>query len=215
VDLLSEDEQWEALKRWVRTNGLQVLGMVAVLLLAWFGWKWWQGRADEKAVAASVMYDQVLTDFDADRIDAAVAGIEALRTKHPGSAYVSAADLAAARVYVAMNELDKAATHLERVANSAADEKLRPIARLRLARVQASQGQYDKALATLGTADMGEHQSAYLEVRGDVQLAKGDRAAALQDYEASRKLLTENQTGAEGVGELLDLKISDLKAAAP
>lgn len=215
MDLLSEDEQWEALKRWVRNNGLQVLGMVAVLLLAWFGWKWWQGRADEKAVAASVMYDQVLTDFDGDRLDAAVAGIEALRTKHPGSAYVSAADLAAARVYVSLNELDKAATHLERVASSAADEKLRPIARLRLARVQASQGQYDKALATLGTADMGEHQSAYLEVRGDVQLAKGDRAAALQAYEASRKLLTEDQTGAEGVGELLDLKISDLKAAAP
>ncbi len=112
-----------------------------------------------------------------------------------------------------MNELDKAATHLERVATSAGDEKLRPIARLRLARVQAAQGQYDKALATLGTADMGEHQSAYLEVRGDVQLAKGDRAAALQAYEDSRKLLTENQTGAEGVGELLDLKISDLKAA--
>lgn len=215
MDLLSEDEQWEALKRWVRNNGLQVLGMVAVLLLAWFGWKWWQGRADEKAVAASVMYDQVLTDFDANKIDAAIAGIETLRTSHPGSAYVSAADLAAARVYVAMNELDKAATHLERVATSAGDEKLRPIARLRLARVQASQGQYDKALATLGTADMGEHQSAYLEVRGDVQLAKGDSAAALQDYEAARKLLTEGQTGAEGVGELLNLKISDLKAAAP
>ena len=80
MDLLSEDEQWEALKRWVRNNGLQVLGMVAVLLLAWFGWKWWQGRADEKAVAASVMYDQVLTDFDGDRIDAAVAGIETLRS---------------------------------------------------------------------------------------------------------------------------------------
>jgi predicted negative regulator of RcsB-dependent stress response len=215
VDLLSEDEQWEALKRWVRNNGLQVLGMVAVLLLAWFGWKWWQGRADEKAVAASVMYDQVLKDFDANKIDAAIAGIETLRTRHSGSAYVSAADLAAARVFVTMNELDKAATYLERVATSAADEKLRPIARLRLARVQASQGQYDKALSTLGTADMGEHQSAYLEVRGDVQLAKGDRAAALQDYEASRKLLTEGQAGVEGVGELLDLKISDLKAAAP
>jgi predicted negative regulator of RcsB-dependent stress response len=213
VDLLSEDEQWEALKRWVRTNGLQVVGMVAVMLLAWFGWKWWQGRGDEQAVAASVLYDQVLTDFDADRYDAAVAGIESLRSKHPGSAYVAAADLAAARVYVAMNELDKAVTHLERVASSASDEKLRPIAKLRLARVQAAQGQYDQALATLGTADMGEHQSAYLEVRGDVQFAKGDRAAALEDYEASRALLTEDQTGPEGVAELLDLKISDLKAA--
>ncbi len=47
-------------------------------------------------------------------------------------------------------------TYLERVANTARDKQLRPVARLRLARVQAAQGQYDKALATLGTADAGD-----------------------------------------------------------
>jgi predicted negative regulator of RcsB-dependent stress response len=127
---------------------------------------------------------------------------------------VSAADLAAARVYVGINEYDKALPYLERVANGARDEKLRPIAKLRLARVQAAQGQYDKALATLGTADMGEHQSAYLEVRGDVLYAKGDRAGALKDYEASRALLSADAAGPDGVGQILDLKISDLKAPA-
>ena len=62
---------------------------------------------------------------------------------------------------MARNELDKAVERLERVANNAVDEQLRPIARLRLARVQAAQGKHDVALATLGTADMGEHQAAY------------------------------------------------------
>ena len=76
------------------------------------------------------------------------------------------------------------------------------------------QGQYDKALATLGTADMGRHQSAYLEARGDVLLAKGDQQGALAAYEAARKLLPESQAAVSGVGELLDLKISDLRAAA-
>jgi predicted negative regulator of RcsB-dependent stress response len=213
VDLLSEDEQWDALKRWIRVNGPSILGMVVVALAAWYGWRWWKGHEDQQALAASAMYDKVLATFDADKLDEGAAQVEALRTAYPKSVYVSAADLAAARVYVALNELDKAAAYLERVANTSLDQQLRPVARLRLARVQSAQGQYDKALATLGTANMGVHQSAYLEARGDVLFAKGDRAGALKAYEESRALLTPEAAGPEGVGQVLDLKISDLKAA--
>ncbi len=126
---------------------------------------------------------------------------------------MSPADLAAARVYVSVEQFDKAIPFLERVANTSDDKPLRPIARLRLARVQSAQGQHDKALATLGTADMGEYQSAYLETRGDVLYAKGDRAGALREYEAARKLLSPEASGPQGVGSVLDLKISDLKAS--
>ena len=213
MELLSEDEQWDALKRWLRTNGPSILVMVAVALLGYFGWKWWQERQDQQARAAGMVYAQVLADFDADKMDAALAGIERLRKEYSRSAYVSPAELAAANVYVGMDQLDKAATFLERVANEARDKPLRPIARLRLARVQSAQGEHDKALATLGTADMGPYQSAFLETRGDVLFAKGDRAGALKEYEAARALLTAEAAGQEGVGPLLDLKISDLKAA--
>lgn len=215
MELLSEDEQWEALKRWIRTNGPSIAIMVVVAFVAWFGWKWWQSRQDQQALAANVVYDQVLQSFDANKPDEAVALIEALRREYPKSAYVAAADLAAARVFVSRNELDKAVQRLERVANEAPDQALRPIARLRLARVLTAQAQYDKALATLGTADMGVHQAAWLEARGDVLLAKGDAAGALQDYAAARKLLPAAVDGVADVGELLDLKISDLKAATP
>ena len=212
MDLLSEDEQWEALKRWIRTNALSVLVMVAVALLAFFGWKWWQGHEDKQALAANAIYDRILTSFDANKTDEAIATIEALRTAYPKSPYVSAADLAAARVFVARNELDKAAQRLERVANETNDKLLRPIARLRLVRVMIAQGQYDKALTTLGSADMGPHQAAYLEVHGDILLAKGDKAGALKQYEAARKL-TPDAANVEGVGQLLDLKIGDLRSS--
>jgi predicted negative regulator of RcsB-dependent stress response len=213
VELLSEDEQWDALKRWLKTNGPSVLVMVAVALLGYFGWQWWQERQDQQARAAGVVYSQVLADFDTGKLDAALAGIEKLRKDYSRSAYVSPAELAAARVYVEDGELDKAIPLLENVANNSRDKLLRPIARMRLARVQSAQGQHDKALATLGTQDMGSFQSAYLEVRGDVLFAKGDRAGALKEYEAARALLATESGGQEGVGPLLDLKISDLKAA--
>ena len=99
---------------------------------------------------------------------------------------------------------------------SAVDVQLRPIARQRLARVQAAQGKHDLALTTLAAlpsaTDVGEYQAAYTETRGDILLSKGDRAGALREYQAARKLQPEEQTGSS-VAVLLDLKINDLRPA--
>jgi len=214
VDLLSEEEQWERLKAWLRQNVPFILGLAALILLGYFALQWWKGRVDQSALQASADYERILASFDAGKTDEALKQIDTLRSEHPKSAYASAADLAAAKVFVLQNDLDKAVQRLERVMNESADESLRPIARLRLARVLLSQGQHDKALATLGTADMGSYQSAFLEARGDVLYAKGDKAGALKDYESALKLLPETQQGTAGVGELLELKINDLRPAA-
>jgi predicted negative regulator of RcsB-dependent stress response len=130
--------------------------------------------------------------------------------------------MVAARVFVESNQLDKAAERLQRVATSAEDLKLRPVAQIRLARVQAAQGKHDEALATLGGKSMGAQEPARLEARGDILIAKGDRAGALAAYEEALKLLPpaqETADGQGGVSELLELKIADLKgsstAAAP
>lgn len=213
MELLSEEEQWERLKQWLRTNVPAVLILVAVMLLAWFGWQWWKSRADTEALNAGAAYEKILATFDENKPTEALALIEALRTEYPKSPYVSAADLMSVRVFVATNQLDKAVAALQRVATSATDEKLRPIAQLRLARVQAAQGKYDVALATLGTANLGAHEAARLEIRGDLLFAKGDHAGALKEYEAARAQLAIDRD--TGVAELLDLKIADLKSGAP
>lgn len=214
MELLSEEEQWESLKRWLRENVPFILGLVALGLLGMFGWRWWQGHETTGALEASAQYQRILTTFDSGKVDDALSQVEALRKQHPKSGYVSTADLAAAKIFVINNDLEKAVQRLERVMNETPDEQLKPIARLRLVRVLTAQGQYDKALATLGTEDRGRHQPAYLEARGDVLLAKGDSAGALAAYESAKKALPESQADVSGVGELLDLKINDLRAAA-
>jgi predicted negative regulator of RcsB-dependent stress response len=214
VELLSEEEQWESLKRWLRENVPFILGLVAVGLLAVFGWRWWQGRENTDALEASASYQRILTTFESGKLEDALSQVEALRKQHPKSGYVSSADLAAAKVFVLSNDLDKAVQRLDRVIAESPDEQLKPIARLRLVRVLTAQGQYDKALTTLGTEDRGRHQPAYLEARGDVLLARGDAKGALSAYEAAKKLMPESQSAVSGVGELLDLKINDLRAAA-
>lgn len=213
MELLSEEEQWESLKRWLRENVPFILGLLALMLIGYFGLKWWQGRENSSALEASASYQRILATFDSGKVEDALSQIEALRKQHPKSGYVISADLAAAKMFVIVNDLDKAVQRLERVMNESPDVQLRPIARLRLVRVLAAQGQYDKALSTLGTEDRGRHQSAYLESRGDVLLAKGDRVGALAAYEASKKALPTSQSIASGVGELLELKINDLRSA--
>lgn len=214
MDELTEQEQWESLKRWVRTNGPQVLVMVAAMLLAWYGWKWWQGRGEAQAEAASAMYQSILASLDNSNRSEAEGLIETLRKEYPDSPYVSAADLVVARVNVEANELDKAAERLERVATSATDELLRPVAQVRLARIQTAMGKYDEALATLGDKPLGAQESARLEARGDVLAAQGDLPAALAAYEEARQV--HPGSGREGSSrELLDLKIADVKATVP
>jgi predicted negative regulator of RcsB-dependent stress response len=219
VELLSEEEQWEQLKRWLRENGPSILVMVILGLLAVAGWRWWQSRGEQSQIAAGVAFENILKTFDSGKGEEALAQIEQLRKDYPKSGYVASADLAAARVFVARNELDKAVERLQRVTDSAVDVQLRPIARLRLARVQAAQGKHDLALTTLGAisaADVGKYQAAYTETRGDILLSKGDRAGALREYQAARKLQPPDQPGSS-VAALLDLKINDLRpvAAAP
>ena len=117
----------------------------------------------------------------------------------------------AARVQVEANELDKAAASLKSVMDNATDDELKMIARLRLARVQSAQGKYDDALATLKVDEPGEFAPRLADARGDVLLAKGDRAGALREYLAAR---TGENNGRVDI-ELLDLKIRDLGGTPP
>ncbi len=213
MDLLSEEEQAERLREWMRKNGPFLLGVVVATLLALAGWRWWLARGETRAVEANTAYEQILRTFDAGQNDAAVSQIEALRKAHPKSAYVIASDLAAARIFVSTGELDKAEARLKAVLGSLRDDKMKPIVIMRLARVQSALGRNDEALATLGTANQGAFEAAFAEVRGDIRLAKDDRAGALREYEAARALLGPETSGA-GVEALLDLKINDLKPAA-
>ena len=219
MEELSEQEQWDQFKGWVRSNGPQVLILVALMLLGWYGWKWWQARGLQQAEAASATYQQILAKLDDNKMPEAVALAEALRSENPKSAYVSAGDMVLARAYVENNQLDKAAEILQRVMNSGTDEHLKPIARVRLARVQAAQGKYDAALATLGTTSLGTFEASRLEARGDILLAKGDHAGALAAYQAARKLTPggggdDEASATGGAAELLDLKIADLQGPA-
>jgi predicted negative regulator of RcsB-dependent stress response len=213
-DYLSEKEQWEAVKRWIRENGLWIVAGVAVGAAGIGGWRWRDAHLDQVSAAASAKYDQLIAAFGRHDQSTAMATLGELERDYSSTPYVDQGKLAAARVYVENNQLDKAAQELQDVSEHSKDKQLALIARLRLARVQIAQQKPDDALATLNTAgDPGAFAPRFHEVRGDADLAKGDKGGALAEYRAARSL---DMGGGAGGNSLLDLKISDLVAdAAP
>lgn len=206
-EYLSEKEQWEWLKAWVRSNGGWILAGIALAALCIYGWRVWQERKDAEALAASVKYESILEAFDKGDRTRALTLIGEMGREHAGSPYNDQAQLVEARVYVQNGQLDKAAENLRGVMQKTADAQLALAARLRLARVQLAQNKPDDALATLTAAkEPGAFEARYQEARGDILLAKGDKTAALKEYRAVR------DGGANSTvdGELLELKINEL-----
>jgi predicted negative regulator of RcsB-dependent stress response len=210
-EFLSEAEQWERAKSWVRSYTPWILGGVVVALGGLAAWNWYQDRQDRLGLEASAQYEQMtdaLQKADVARAKAIAANME---RDHPGSPYVDQAHLFEARIAVEANDLATAASLLRGVMDRTKDDQLALIARLRLARVQLAQNKADDALATLNGKPAGAFESRFHAVRGDILLAKGDRAGALKEYLAAL-----SGPDARSVDEQsLQLKINDLKADAP
>jgi predicted negative regulator of RcsB-dependent stress response len=211
VSEYSEAEQLERAKSWLKSNGIWIIAGIAIGAGGLSGWRWYQERRATQAETASLRYDELIDAFS--RHDAArgMTLLEQLKNEYSWTPYASLGTLIAARVQVESNELDKAAASLKFVMDKAADDELKMIARLRLARVQAALGKYDEALATLKVEDAGEFAPRIADTRGDVLLAKGDRPGALREYLAARAGKIDGRVDVD----LLDLKIRDLGGTPP
>ncbi|MDE2262855.1 MAG: tetratricopeptide repeat protein [Gammaproteobacteria bacterium] len=206
--LLNEREQWEALKRWVRENGLAIVAGIAIAGLGFGGYRWWQAHENDVDLAAGAMYVQMENAFAQGNRTQAFILLGDLERQYPSSPYADQARLASAKAFVEDAELGRAADELRGVMQHSSDSVLRLIARQRLARVQIAQHQPSEAIATLNGANPGALAPLYAVARGDAYYAMGDKSAALAQYRLARA----TDTGGETDPGLLGLKISDLAA---
>lgn len=189
--MAAEEEQIEELKSWWSEKGKGVVAGVAIGLAGVIGWTSWQSHLHAQAERASLRYQQLVGDAligaAAARDDHArtLARAEALIGEFPDSPYASFASLVAARAAVASNAPGEARRHLQRVVEHAPFPELVPIARLRLARLMLDAGEHDGALAELENVGAGPFRARVAELRGDVQRARGDHAAARRSYGAA------------------------------
>jgi predicted negative regulator of RcsB-dependent stress response len=210
-EYLSEKEQWEQIKAWLRENGLWIIAGIVVGAAALGGWRWYQDHVDGVGAQASAKYTQVVDAFGrGDRTQGFVL-LGELERDYSSSPYVDQGKLMAARMYVDSGDLDKAVIELQTVTEHSKDPQLALLARLRLARVQIAQKKADAALATLNGMKPGAFEPQYHEILGDAYYAKSDKATALKEY---LKAKVGDFSGSPD-SQQLDLKISDLSADNP
>jgi len=205
-----EDEaQVEQLRRWWRENWMALAGGLVLGLVGIFGWEAWQKARTSKAEHASQIYED-LKRTSPDRQDRADELWQQLSGEFTGTPYAAQGALLLAGQAAARQDWAGAQAKLEWVAKHSDDAGLKKVARLRLARVLWQQQKPDEALALLEMPDDDPFAALFQELRGDIQLSKGDRDAARGAYQKAMQL-----GPAAASRESLQRKLDDLGITAP
>jgi len=183
---LTDDQQAEVVRKWLRENGAYLLGGLALGLGGLFGLDQWQAYQATQSEQASVLYENVIGALQTDRVSRADEYMMILEETYNDSPYLDQARFLVARSHLDRNEFDVAASYLSQVVADSSSEEMSHIARLRLARIRLHQQQFDEALEILQA--MGSDTafaSRYHEVRGDVYMAMNRPNEARSEYQSA------------------------------
>jgi predicted negative regulator of RcsB-dependent stress response len=215
-EYLSEREQAEQLRVWLRQNGIWLLAGVALTVGGYYGYRWWESRGAQRSIEAGERFAAMLDAIGGGKRDEGLKIAGEVTGDYADTPYADQANLVLARLDVDTGNLAGAEARLATIAAGSKDPDLRIVARLRLARVQLAQGRYDEALKSLDAVATPAIDPRVLELKGDVKLAQGDKGAALDQWrKAQAAAKADPASGAQVDAELLGLKIDELSAAGP
>jgi len=182
-EFLTDEQQADRAKQWLRENGVFIAAGVVLGLGGLFGWQQWQEYKVRLAGEASVVWEQMRSAIDGDRFNEVNETLEILETDYSGTAYLDQARLALARMYMDRNSPDEALQQLQLLAGGGKDSQLRRIAELRMAQIYLYQSEYEAALAILGEVSSPAFAGFYHDLRGDVFFAQGKLESAAGEYQ--------------------------------
>ena len=198
-----DEAQVEDLKRWWKENWVALAAGLAIGLGAIVGWEQWKNYNERKAEQASQVYEDLKKAVADGKLDEAATMATRLEKEFGDTPYAANASLQLAARYVQENKLDEAATRLKWVADHAKDDGLKQLVKLRQARVLWQQGKADEALRQLD--GLGEEFAGLAdELRGDIKLSQGDRAAAREAYQKAMQAAADSAANRDGLQRKLD-----------
>ncbi len=205
MDIYStEEEQAEAVKKWIKENGAAVIIGASLGLGALFGWRYWQANQINSKALASEEYDVQVMNMSNASLDSLESKVIQYSSKHSSKVYNNFLKLRIAKKAVESDNYEVAIKNLKDVLNNSAHEGITHIARLRLARLLIVKDQSDEAINLLN-AEASTYKALYAEVRGDAYLAKGDVDKARINYHLAQ---TSNKQSSQNLS--LQMKIDAL-----
>lgn len=184
MDIYStEEQQVDAIKQFWKDYGSSIVVGAVVGLGGLFGWNYYSDQQVAQAESASEAFQAVSAGnlTDASMLSAA----ESFAKDHSQKGYQSLLELIVAKAAVEAGDLEKAEATLKNVVASAPDKALAMVATLRLARVQAEQGQIATAITTLEQVKDPAFVAQRDELKGDFLVRKGDDEQAKAAYQAA------------------------------
>ncbi|RQO76033.1 hypothetical protein DBR44_04840 [Aquitalea sp. FJL05] len=182
---LQEQEQIDSMKAFWQQWGKLISGAVVAISVAYLGYKafgYYQSAQASKAAVVFADVEQAAQSQDLAKVRSS-AGL--LQSDYSSTAYAADAALLAAKVAFEKNDLATAQAQLSWVVQNVKDESMVAVAHLRLATIELDQKRYDAAIAELGQAHPSAFDALFLDQKGDVHAAKGDKAAARDAYKAA------------------------------
>ena len=186
---LQEQEQLDDLKAFWKQWGNLITWVVTACLLAYAGWNAWGWYQRDQATKASAMFDELDKAAVAGEADKVGRIFTDLKDRYGRTVFAEQGGLLAARVQFDKGQADAAKASLAWVADNAAEDEYRSVARLRLAGLQLDAKQYDAALKTLDADSTKPFAALVADRRGDVLLAQGKAAEARSAYQAAWKAM--------------------------
>ncbi|HJP97473.1 MAG TPA: tetratricopeptide repeat protein [Rhodanobacteraceae bacterium] len=208
-----EYEQGEAVRKWIRENGIAVAVGVVLALLLIFGWRQWQAHKANHQVQAAAQFAVLQNAVQGSDSQAMAAALGDLQKNYADTPYAAFGSAAIAEYDVGKNDLKPAAQNLQWAVAHSGQPALKSLFTLRLARVLVAEGQARQALDALDGMPAGDYAAIAAELRGDAQLKLGKPDAARTAYQQALAKLEPNapQRGA------VQMKLDNLTqpAAAP
>lgn len=198
-EYLSEQEQVERIKKFLKTHGSNILTGILIALTAYFGFQYMQKRDAVSQIEASAQFQELeqaqtkltTTSKEGDKT-AFYAQVKKLVDAHPKSIYAMQALLLQAQQYATDNKLAEAEnTYVQAAALPIKDAGMVAIANLRLAQTQLAQNKAKEALTTLAKVTLPFFSASKDELTGDAYVALKDNDNAKTAYEQAWKVLQE------------------------
>ena len=207
----TEEQQIAALKKWWKENGSSIITGLLLGLALLFGGKSWFAWQDRNAENASNIYATMMAALGNGEEKLVNDKAGRLIADYTSTPYAPLAALALAKTKLEQGELEAARAQLQWALEHTGSDVIRDTVRLRLARVMVAENDLDGA-ATLISQGRSESAFAplYNELRGDIQLARGDMRSARTEYERALAGMSGGSPGRQ----LLQLKYDNITPAA-
>ncbi|QYJ83648.1 tetratricopeptide repeat protein [Shewanella aegiceratis] len=180
----TEEQQVDAIKQFWKDYGNSIVIGAVVGLGGLYSWNYYSDYKVAQAEEASEAFQTISNSVKAD--SSMLAAAESFAKDHDGQqGYQALLQLIVAKAAVEAGELDKAEQALKQILVSKPEEGLVAVATLRLARVQAEQGQLATALATLEQLNTPSFAVQRDELKGDFLVRQGEADKAKSAYQSA------------------------------